>query len=71
MWNVIAACICISGSVLIVIFSLFFAFHIYALLDAGGELGEGEWCGYPMQQNLMNSLSKNFLFSVLNKLLNY
>jgi hypothetical protein len=34
----------------------------YALLDAGGELGEGKWCGYPMQQNLrgskMNILSK-------------
>jgi len=49
----------------------------YALLDAGGELGEGKWHGYPMQQNLrgskMNILSKkkyDFCL-VLNNLLNY
>jgi len=40
-------------------------FIYYALLDAGGELGEGEWCGYPMQQNLrggkMDILSKKML----------
>jgi hypothetical protein len=43
----------------------FLLFIYYALLDAGGELGEGEWCGYPMQQNLrggkMNILSQKIL----------
>lgn len=75
MWNVIAACICISWPVLIAIFSPFLAFHLLCT-PGWGRGARGGWVVWLLHaaeskgwKNEYFKYKKNW-FSVLKKLLN-